>query len=241
VTKNPVLKKPKSADVTPGPGHRMKKSIRRLDKELVDQFRLFETPDVSDLLNRLYAMPSDIHNLVNSNAIAGQAVTVKLYPGDNLMLHKTLDVIEPGDVVVVDTSGCTTTAVIGDLLAQKLKHRGCEGVVIDGLVRDLPAMKEVGLPVFARGVTPVGPLHRGPGEINYPVSCGGVVVNPGDVVRGDETGVVVIPVTHAERILEAAYAQRAKLRDYVDNVKRGIFSTDWVNEMLDKNECAVED
>lgn len=233
--------KPKSAEVTPGPGHRAKRAVPRLSKELIDQFRLFETPDLSDLLNRLYAMTSEIHNLVNDRSIAGPACTVKLYPGDNLMLHKSLDIIEPGDIIVVDTTGCTTTAVIGDLVSQKAKHRGCEGIVIDGLVRDLPAMREVGLPVFAKGVTPVGPLHRGPGEVNYPIACGGVVVNPGDIVCGDATGVVVIPRAHAQTTLESAYAQRDKLRDYVDNIRRGNFSNDWVDDILAGNACAIED
>lgn len=236
-----MAQKPKSADIHPGPGFRIRRTIDRPNKELIDQFRLFETPDISDLLNRLYAMSPKIHNLINDQAIAGPACTVRVYPGDNLMIHKALDVAKPGDVVVVDASGCSTTAVLGDLVSQKAKHRGIEGFVIDGLIRDLPAMRDVGLPVFATGVTPVGPLHRGPGELNYAVSCGGVVVHPGDIIVGDITGVVVIPRDFADETLARAYKQRDKLRPYVDDVKRGIFKNDWVDAILEDAGCPVSD
>jgi regulator of RNase E activity RraA len=122
--------------------------------------------------------------------------------------------------------------VVGDLVAQKAKSLGIAGFVIDGMVRDLPAMQEVGLPIYARGVTPVGPLHRGPGEVNHSISCGGIVVNPGDLILGDATGVVVIRREFAEDVLRRAYVQRDALRTYVDSVKRGIFSLDWVDASL---------
>ena len=157
-----MTQKPKSADIHPGPGFRVRKEIERLSKEIIEQFRLFESPDISDLLNRMYAMSSEIHNVVNNASIVGSACTVKVYPGDNLMVHKALSVAEPGDVLVVDCSGSFANAVVGDLVAQKAKSLGIAGFVIDGMVRDLPAMQEVGLPIYARGVTPVGPLHRGP-------------------------------------------------------------------------------
>lgn len=227
-----MTQKPKSADIYPGPGFRIRTEIERLSKDIIEQFRLFESPDISDLLNRMYAMSADIHNVVNNASIAGSACTVKVYPGDNLMVHKALGVAEPGDILVVDCSGSFTNAVLGDLVAQKAKSLGIAGFVIDGLVRDLPAMQDVGLPVYARGVTPVGPLHRGPGEVNHSISCGGIVVNPGDVILGDATGVVVIRREFAEDVLRRAYVQRDALRTYVDSVKRGIFSLSWVDETL---------
>ena len=227
-----MTQKPKSADIHLGPGFRIREKIERLSTDIIEQFRLFESPDISDLLNRMYAMSSEIHNVVNSASIAGSACTVKVYPGDNLMIHKALGVAEPGDIVVVDCCGSFTNAVVGDLLAQKAKSLGIAGFVIDGMVRDLPAMQEVGLPVYARGVTPVGPLHRGPGEVNHSISCGGIVVNPGDVILGDVTGVVVIRREFAEDVLRRAYVQRDATRTYVDSVRRGIFSLDWVDAIL---------
>ncbi|MDH5649974.1 MAG: RraA family protein [Gammaproteobacteria bacterium] len=232
-----MSKKPKSAEIHPGPGFRVQKTITRVAKEVIDQFRQFETPDISDLMNRLYTMTSEIHNVANDLPIIGPAVTVKVFPGDNLMVHKALDVIQPGDVIVVDTGGVRTNAVLGDLVSNKAKHRGAAGFIIDGLIRDIPGVKEVGIPVYARGVSPIGPLHRGPGELNYPISCGGIVVNPGDLVYGDDCGVVVVRQEFAEEILARCYEQQKALSDYVANVKKGKFSNDWVDQVLEEASC----
>ena len=111
--------------------------------------------------------------------------------------------------------------------------------MIDGLIRDLPGVQETGLPVFARGVTPIGPLHRGPGELNYPVSCGGIVVNPGDIIVGDENGVVVVRQDFAEELLQRLYVQRDALEAYVADVKQGIFSNEWVDRTLSAGNCPI--
>lgn len=225
-------KKPKSADLHPGPGFRIKTGMQRPSPELVTRYAAYETPDISDLMNRLYAMDGGISNLINSENIAGPALTVKLFPGDNLMIHKALDVAQPGDVVIVDTSLNTTTAVIGDLVTQKAKHRGIKGFIIDGLVRDLPAMKGVDLPVFARGVTPIGPLHRGPGELGYVVSCGGIVIRPGDLIVADGNGIVAVRADFAADILARLDAQRDGMAAYLQSVRDGSFSNEWVNAAL---------
>ena len=215
----------------PGPGYRIKKTFIRPAPEIVEQYRLFETPDISDMLNRLYTMTSVIQNRINDTTIGGPACTVKVFPGDNLMVHKALDIAQPGDIIVVDASSSTMTAVLGDLVTSKAKSRGIQAFVIDGLIRDLPAMQEVGLPVFARGITPIGPLHRGPGEINFPISCGGIVVNPGDIIIGDRNGVVVVRSDFAEEVLKRLWAQQDSLEEYINNVKRGISSNTWVDKL----------
>lgn len=234
-----MAKKPKSAEINPGPGFRVRKNITRPEQDIVEQYCQFETPDISDLMNRLYTMNSAIHNVVDDAAILGPACTVKVFPGDNLMVHKALDIARPGDIIVVDAGGTSMNGVLGDLVARKAKHRGVAGFVVDGLVRDLPGLKEVDLPIYARGVTPIGPLHRGPGEINYPVSCGGIVVNPGDIIIGDTNGVVVVRQDFAEEILARAYAQRDGLAQYVADVKKGIFSNEWVDKLLDSSGCVI--
>jgi regulator of RNase E activity RraA len=233
--------KPKSAEMHPGPGFRVRTTIARPSQEVIDQFRQFDTPDISDLMNRLYTMSSAIHNLVNGVAIAGPACTVKVFPGDNLMVHKALDIAKPGDIVVVDAGSSHMNGVMGGLVSQKAKHRGIQAFVIDGLIRDLPEIKEVDFPIYARGVTPIGPLHRGPGEINYPVSCGGIVVNPGDIILGDANGVVAVRREFAEEILERAYKQKASLGPYVANVKKGVFSNAWVDDLLREAGCKFFD
>ena len=225
--------KPKSPEMNLGPGFRIEKDIKRPAPEIIEQYRQFLTPHISDVLNKLCAMTSEIKNLVNDTAIAGPACTVRVLPGDNLMVHKSLDIAKPGDVVVVDAGGSTLNAVLGDLVCSKAKSRGIQAFVIDGLVRDLPAMQEVGLPVFARGVTPIGPLHHGPGEINFPICCGGMVVNPGDLIVGDPNGVAVIRENFAEEVLQRLYTYTATMKKYVENVKRGEFSNAWVDKILE--------
>lgn len=236
-----MAKKPKSAEINPGPGFRVRMSIERTPKALVERYRKYETPDISDMLNRLYTMTSEIRNFVNETPLIGPACTVKVYPGDNLMIHKALDVAKPGDVIVVDTGGNRRNAVIGDLVSNKAKHRGIAGFVIDGLIRDLPGVVEADIPVFSRGITPIGPLHRGPGELNYSISCGGIVVNPGDLIVADTIGVVVVRKDFAESIVDRLDKSRENLSRYIADVKKGIFSNEWVDEQLQKDNCHFDD
>jgi len=118
-------------------------------------------------------------------------------------------------------------------------NRGAAAFVVDGLVRDLPNVRELDFPVFARGTTPIGPLHRGPGEINYPICCGGVVVNAGDIIVGDEMGVVVIPQGIAPELLERLKSHDSANAAYFESVKRGDFSNAWVDRILTDLECPM--
>lgn len=226
--------KPKTAEMHPGPGFRIRSRIERPDPGVVDALRGFDTPSISDLMNRLYTMSPSIQNLTpQAQYLVGPACTVKVFPGDNLMVHKCLDLVQPGDVIVVDTSSSGLTAVLGDLISTKARHRGAAGFIVDGLIRDLPGIRELGdFPVFARGVTAIGPLHRGPGEINHPVSAGGIVVHAGDVVVGDPNGVVVVPLELAPTMVERLEARRAAEADYTAAVSEGSFSNAWVDELL---------
>lgn len=232
--------KPKTSEMSAGPGFRIQRHFDRLPRALIEGFAAFESTDVSDALNRMYAMGSQIHNLVNEAPLVGSACTVKVYPGDNLMVHKVLDIAQPGDVVVIDGSASMNAAIIGDLVAHKAKHRGIAGFIVDGLVRDLEGLRDCGLPIYARGVTPFGPLHRGPGEINYPVSCGGIVVNPGDVVCADLSGVTVVPHLWADEILTRLRGAQERLESYVAGVRRGEFSNAWVDAQLAQSGCLID-
>jgi regulator of RNase E activity RraA len=225
----------------PGPGFRVRVDIERPSRETVSGLGEFETPAISDLLNRLHTMQNAISNLTDEHlTLCGTACTVKTYPGDNLMVHKSLDIAQPGDVIVVDGSRSPAGAVLGDLVSTKARHRGVAGFVVDGLIRDLPAIRAMGdFPVYARGVTPIGPMHRGPGEINYPIAAGGVVVNPGDVVVGDLNGVVVVPQEFAESLLSQLRERAATESHYNDAVARGEFSNSWVDAILEDSGVTI--
>jgi RraA family protein len=228
--------------MTPGPGFRYRRSTRGPEPELVHRFGAYGAADVSDMMNRLYTMNTAIKPVTPRELrLIGRACTVKVFPGDNLMVHKSLDLANPGDVLVIDASSSMMTAVIGDLVSTKARHRGIAGVVVDGLVRDLDGILALGdFPVFARGTTPLGPLHRGPGEVNYPVSVGGIVVNPGDVVIGDADGVVVVPQESAESLLQRLEARAPGAAEYQSAVARGDFSNAWVDTMLTGSGLAAE-
>ena len=235
-----ATERPKSSEMTPGAGFRIRLNIERPPAQLTAMYRDFETPDISDILNRMYTMAPEIRNMVNGKPLVGPALTVKVFPGDNLMVHKALDAARPGDVVVIDTSGSQRNAVLGDLVANKAKHRGIAGFIVDGLVRDLPGLIEADLPIYARGVTPFGPLHRGPGELNHSVSCGGIVVNPGDIIVADTSGIAVVRREVAEETVMRLRAHRARMQQYVADVKAGRFSNDWVDRQLAADNCLVE-
>jgi RraA family protein len=231
--------KPKSAEINPGPGFRIQSSFDRLDSDFMQRFAEFDSPDISDQLNRLYAVAPDIRCLTGDHTLIGPACTVKVFPGDNLMVHKALDIAKPGDVVVVDAGASRMNAALGSLISTKAKHRQLAGFVVDGYVRDLPEILPLDFPVFARGTTPIGPLHRGPGEINYPICCGGVVVNPGDIVVADGFGVVIVPRENAADLLKRLLAYQERNRDYLAGVKDGVFSNKWVDEVLDESGCII--
>src|SRR2546423_8349375 len=208
-----------------------------MSDEDMPELHTFDTPDISDMINLTNSMKPTIQALSNPTLkLIGPACTVKVYPGDNLMVHKCLDVLQPGDVVVVDTSASTMTAVLGDLISTKARHRGAAGFLVDGLIRDLPGIRALGdFPVFAQGVTPIGPLHRGPGEINFPIAAGGIVGQPRDLIVRDANGVVVVPHDIVDELLQRLTERAAAESSYTSAVARGEFNNAWVDALLREN------
>ena len=139
--------------------------------------------------------------------MAGPALTVKTRPGDNLMIHKALLMAEPGDVIVVDAGGDLTNALVGELMLSHAMKIGVAGVVINGAVRDYGWIRANNFPVFAAGVTHRGPYKDGPGEINVPIALGGMVIEPGDLVIGDDDGLLCVPFDETEAVYEPAQGQ----------------------------------
>jgi regulator of RNase E activity RraA len=136
----------------------------------------------------------------------GPALTMKVHPGDNLVARKGMNLARSGDVMVIDSRGDVTNAVLGGISAEELAQHGVQAIIVDGAVRDRAHITRVGFPVYARAVHPAPPTFSGPGEINVPVCCGGVVVEPGDVVVADEEGIVVIPWRDLDAVLDSVDA-----------------------------------
>ena len=127
----------------------------------------------------------------------------------SLMFHQALDMAQPGDIIVVDGSGDMNRALAGEIMMRFASLKGIAGIVVDGCLRDLDGIRNLSMPVYAKGVTPQGPYKAGPGEINVPVVCGGQVVLPGDILVGDADGIVVIRQQDALDVLAAAVKKKA--------------------------------
>ena len=167
----------------------------------MEAFKGLPVANIADEMNRLYYHDARIKPL-NDVPLLGTAFTVKARVGDNLMLHKALDMAQPGEVIVVDVQGDLSNSVTGEIMMRQAVKRGISGVVVDGAVRDAEALKALELSIYAAGIQPNGPYKDGPGEINVPVCCGGIVVKPGDILIGDVDGIVVIDPQDAPEILE---------------------------------------
>ncbi len=186
--------------------HTVEHDIQRPDRETVDAFEEVPSTIVSDVTGNVgLTMDSGIRPAYDGVNMAGTAVTVKASPGDNLIIHKAITMAEPGDVLVVDCDGYTDTGHVGELMCRSCEANGLSGLVIDGAYRDSREIAEMEFPVYGRGVNPQGPLKQDPGSINVTISCGGVSVDPGDIVVGDDDGLAVIPGDGAERVLELAH------------------------------------
>ena len=177
-------------------------------EDLVRRLGELPTPNIGDAMDRLNVVDGAISSMWAGARMAGRASTVYVAGGDNLGIHEALDQISPGDVLVVNGQGATHRALIGELIAGRAALQGCAGFVLDAAVRDVSELREMGFPVFARSTTPAGPYRNGPYRLGESVAIGSVVVRPGDVVVGDDDGVVVVPWEDAPAVAGAAEAKR---------------------------------
>jgi len=175
--------------------------------EVVKGYQGLATTAIADIIDLSCVMRYALHPLwPDIGRIAGPAFTVRTARHDNLMLHAAIYRAEPGDVIVVE-AGDDAMAVAGGNVCAIAQKRGVAGFVIDGVIRDIGESRDKNFPLFARGCSPIPGSKEGPGEINHPIRCGGVVVHPGDVVIADDEGIVVVPLARAEDVLKKAQAK----------------------------------
>lgn len=222
-------------------GCRIFLKVTRPSKNLVEGFRGLPVANIADEMNRFFCVDARIKPY-NGKPLIGPAFTVKTRTADNLMLHKALELAQPGDVIVVDAQGDLSNAITGEIMMTEAARNGVAGVVVDGAIRDSEALKDLDMPVYAAGVTPKGPYKDGPGEINVPVSCGGIVVNPGDIVVGDADGIVIISPQDAPAILEKAKAKLEKEQAILQKINARIpRDKSWVDKRLSEIGCDIID
>jgi regulator of RNase E activity RraA len=202
-----------------------------LEAAAVAALETVPTSLLSDNLRRLEGVLG-LQRYNPSRKLVGTALTVKLRAGDNLLTYKALSMMSPGHVLVVDAGGVTTNAIVGELLLLYAQQRGCAGFVIDGAIRDSAAFAQADFPCYGRGVTHRGPYKTGPGAINIPVSIGGQVIQPGDVVVGDEDGLVTFPPGELENLLAAAERSRRNEQAIRDEIATGAVKQSWMEKMF---------
>ncbi len=182
----------------------IRRDFERVGPEIVREAAQYQAAILADVAGRRGTLHGRIAALMPGMKLAGPALTVEVRAGDNLMIHAAMTLARPGDILVIDGKGDQACALMGALMINACKVLQLGGVVIDAAVRDTLELRELGFPVFAVGANPNGPTKFVPGRINWPVSCGGISVNPGDLVVGDADGVVVIEREKAAAMLPLA-------------------------------------
>lgn len=220
-------------------GFRILERKKKVALDIAKEFLTLPVANVSDSMWRLTAGGSRLRPMHKSGQMAGPALTVKSRPGDNLMLHKAIDMAEPGDIIVCDAGGDLTNSLMGELMLAHAIKRGVGGFVLDGAVRDVEAFLDVNLPVFAAGVSHRGPYKDGPGEINVSVAIDGMVIEPGDLVIGDWDGVLSIPLDDVDSILKKTNEKQAAEAVDMAKIEAGEWDRSWVDKTLKDRGCIM--
>lgn len=221
-------------------GFKVSRRAQRVDATWTEKFRELPVANVSDVMSRMVAGGAELRPYYTGPRMVGPAITVRTRPGDNLMVHKALDIAEPGDVVVVDAGGDLTNAIIGELMVAHAKQRGLGGIVIFGAIRDSAELQAGDFPVFAAGVTHRGPYKDGPGEVNSAIGINGLVIQPGDLVLGDADGVLSVPFDLVAQIHDAASRKHDAENKQMAAIHRGENDRAWVDAALQKAGCIIE-
>ncbi|CAI2796560.1 MULTISPECIES: RraA family protein [Pseudomonas] len=218
-------------------GFRVLKQQRKVAAEWVERYRSVPVANISDSMNRMTAGGASLQPMHHKGVLVGPALTVKARPGDNLMLHHALDIAQPGDVIVVDAGGDLSNALIGEMMVAYAIKKGVAGIVINGAIRDAASIGAGDFPVFAAGITHRGPYKDGPGEVNVPIALGGMVIEPGDLVIGDEDGLLCVPFDQVGEVYDRAYAKHAAEQKQLEQIALGENDRTWVLKSLTQKGC----
>jgi RraA family protein len=218
-------------------GFRINKRTRKVDEQTVARYRDIAVANISDSMSRMTHGGPSLRPLHSGGVLAGPAMTVKQRPGDNLMVHAALNRAARGDVLVVDAGGDLTNAIMGELMLAHARQIGMAGVVIYGAVRDYGWIRKNDFPVFAAGVTHRGPYKNGPGEINATIAIEGMVIEPGDLIVGDDDGLICVPYADTETVYQAANAKQQGEAKTMAAIKAGTNDRSWVEAALKAANC----
>lgn len=182
----------------------IRRDFERVSPEIVKKASAFAASILADVAGRRGTLAGRITPVSASMRMAGPAFTIEVRPGDNLMIHAAMAMAKPGDILVVDGKADRTCALMGSIMINACKKLGLAGAVLDAAHRDTDELRALGFPIYSVGSNPNGPTKFVPGRINWPISCGGVAIHPGDLIVGDADGVVVVEREKAASLLALA-------------------------------------
>lgn len=211
------------------PGYRINPAAEVASAAITDALKDVVVPHLSDNMARLHGV-TGLTRFNKTGKLVGTALTVKCRPGDNLLIYKALLQLKPGHVLVIDGGGEENNALVGELIQMYAVRHGCVGLVIDGAIRDVACFESY--PCYARSISHRGPYKEGPGELNVPVSIGGQVISPGDIVVGDEDGLVSFPQSAAEELITLASKHRQKEAKIQQEIETGAREQSWLTNFL---------
>jgi len=220
-------------------GFRVLRRERKVSSEQIASFRDLPVANVSDSMARMTAAGARLRPLHSGGGLVGAAITVKCRPGDNLLIHYALNIAGPGDVIVVDAGGDLSNALVGELMLAVAAKKQLAGFVLNGAVRDSQSIRANPLPVYAAGITHRGPYKDGPGEVNVPIAIDGMVVEPGDLIIGDDDGLLCVPQDEVDRILALASERHGAELLKLQAIAEGRNNRDWVVKKLQLLGCEL--
>lgn len=220
--------------------HKIVRRIQRADAGVIKVLGNAGTATVHEAQGRTGLLRTYMRPIYAAARVAGPAVTVSCQAGDNLMIHASLDVVQPGDVLVVTTTSESTDGMFGELLGVSCQAHGVAGLIIDAGVRDTTELTAMNFPVWAKAVSAQGTVKSTPGDVNIPVVCAGAMINPGDVIVADADGVVVVPREKAAEVAQASEQRLAKEEKSRQRLRKGELGLDFYGLRAKLVEMGVE-
>lgn len=215
-----------------------------IGRQWTENFAQIPTANIADTMERSCALHARIRLFSHPirNIQAGIALTVKSRGGDNLLIHAALDMAQQGDVIIVSNEGGgDNRSLMGEVMFRYALYKKVTGIIADGPIRDVESAENMTIPIYASGVTPGGPYKEGPGEINVPISCGGISIMPGDIIVMDRDGAIVIPLKDAEEVLKKSIELQKEDREKAEKSGNGTADRQWVSDKLKQKGIAVID